>query len=109
MLMISTTSLILGIASCEDIWEKDTFTVGWPKAVYSTKFARYFSTWPVVGIEPQTFRSRVRRSVDSTTATNFGVPSEGRLMNSIILIISDLSSLCVACQYDPPPSKENLI
>ena len=32
-------------------------TAGWTEAVWNTKFARHFYTWPVdlLGIEPQTF------------------------------------------------------
>ena len=30
-------------------------TAGWTEAVWNTKFARHFYTWPALGMEPQTF------------------------------------------------------
>ena len=35
-------------------------TAGWTEAVWNTKFARHFYTWPALGIEPQTFWSWVQ-------------------------------------------------
>ena len=35
-------------------------TAGWTEAVWNTKFARHFYTWPTLGIEPQTFWSWVQ-------------------------------------------------
>ena len=35
---------------------------GWTEAVWNTKFARHFSTWPALGIGPQTFWSWVPTS-----------------------------------------------
>ena len=37
--------------------------VGWTKAVWNTKFAWHFYTWPALGIKPQTFWSWVQPPV----------------------------------------------
>ena len=38
-------------------------TAGWTEAVWNTKFARHFYTWPALGIEPQTFWYWVQRPI----------------------------------------------
>ena len=43
---------------------------GWAKAVWNTKFARHFYTWPALGIEPQTFWSWVQRPIHLATCSH---------------------------------------
>ena len=43
-----------------DLCTRYPFMAGWTKAVWNTKFAQLFCTWPALGIEPQTFWSWVQ-------------------------------------------------
>ena len=42
-----------------DLCTRCPFTAGWTEAVWNTKFARHFYTWPALGIEPLIFWSWV--------------------------------------------------
>ena len=60
-------------------------TAGWTEAKWNTKFARYFCTWPALGIEPQTFWSWVQCPIHWAKNFHFHLDSTFHVPEMLIL------------------------